>query len=99
MCPGQLFPFKISDILSYITTIVIEWHSLGIHLNMPCHILEEIRANNPHNIIGCKEQMISKWMDYESLAAPSCWWLLLKAIKSLGKNLIAKNIEEKHGRL
>ena len=99
MYADQLFPLKISDILSHVKSVVTEWHSLGIHLNMPYHILEGIRANNPHNILACKEQMISKWMDEESLATPSCWWSLLKAVKTLGKNLIANNIEEKHGEL
>ena len=100
MCAGQLFPIKISDILTLITTIVTEWHSLGIYLQMPRHILEEIRADNPHNIVACKEQMISKWMDRESLVTPCCWWsLLLKAVRELGNNLIAKKIEEKYGKL
>ena len=65
---------------------------------MPSHILEEIRANNPHNIVACKEQMISKWMDRDLQATPSCWWSLVKAIKGLGKNLIAKKIEDDYSK-
>ena len=99
MHAGRLFPLKISDILSHITTIVAEWHSLGIHLNMPYHVIEEIQANNPRDIVACKEQMISKWMDRDLQAIPSCWWSLVKTIKDLGKNLIAKNIEDKYGKL
>ena len=96
---GQLFPLKICDILTHITSIVTEWHTLGIHLHLPSHVLGEIRANNPNNVIACKEQMISKWMDSESLASPSCWWSLVKATKGLGKNLIARKIEDDYGEL
>ena len=96
MCAGQLFAIKVSDILTLITTIVTEWHSLGIYLQMPCHILEEIRANNPHNIVACKEQMISKWMDGNSLATPICWWSLVKAIRDMDENIIAQKIKMDH---
>ena len=58
---GRLFPLKTSDILSHITTIVAEWHSLGIHLNMPYHVIEEIQANNPRDIVACKE--LSGWIE------------------------------------
>ena len=93
---GQLFPLKITDILSDITTIVDDWHSLGIHLKMPRHVLEEIKTDNP-KVVARKEQMISKWISGDSsMKTPSCWWSLVKAIKSMGENLIVKKIEKNH---
>ena len=95
---GRFFPLNIADILNYITIIVDNWEALGTQLSIPHHILAEIRANNPHNIVDCKEQMISKWVDSESLATPTCWWSLVKAAKDMNENLIAQQIENDHGK-
>ena len=83
---------------SYIVSIVENWEVLGTQLSVPQHILEAIRANNPRNVVACKTQMISKWMDSESLATPTCWWSLVKAAKDMDKNLIAQNIENDHSK-
>ena len=94
---GQLFPLSISDILGHIKTIVETWHSLGVYLNMPSHVLKEIRVDNPHSVVACKEQMISRWVSYHSLASPHCLWSLVKALKGIGENRVAKEIEDKYG--
>ena len=97
---GQLFPISTNDILKYIISIVENWEVLGTQLSVPQHILDEIRANNPHNVVACKTQMISKWMDSESLATPiaTCWWSLVKAVKDMDENVIAQNIENDHSK-
>ena len=98
---GQLFPLKLNDIISHITItggIVTEWHSLGIHLKMSSPVLEEIKANNPNNVVASRDQMISKWISGDSMKTPSCWWSLVKAVRGMGKNGIAKNIEDNHGK-
>ena len=91
---GQFFSINIDDILQYIVNIVDNWEVLGMYLNLPHHILAEIRANNPHNIVACKEQMISKWMYEESLATPSCWWSLVKAAKDMDETVIANKLKK-----
>ena len=98
MSVGQFFSINTDDILKYIITIVDNWEMLGTQLSIPHHILAEIRANNPHNIVACKEQMISKWMDSESLATPTCWWSLVKTAKDMNENLIAQRIENDHSK-
>ena len=95
---GQFFSINIDTILKYIVKIVDTWEALGTQLGIPHHILAEIRANNPHNIVACKEQMISKWMDSESLVAPACWWSLVKAAKVMDENVIAQQIENDHSK-
>ena len=95
---GQLFPISTDDILKYILSIVENWEVLGTQLSLPQHILDEIRANNPRNVVACKTQMISKWMDSESLTTPICWWSLVKAAKDMDENLIAQNIENDHSK-
>ena len=95
---GQFFPINIDDILKYIVNIVDNWEVIGTQLNLPGHNLAEIRANNPHNIVACKEQMISKWMDEESLATPSCWWSLVKGAKDMDETVIAQQIEKDHSK-
>ena len=97
---GQLFLISTDNILKYIVSIVENWEVLGTQLSVPQHILDEIRANNPHNVVVCKTQMISKWMDSESLATPiaTCWWSLVKAVKDMDENLIAQTIENDHSK-
>ena len=94
---------NIAEILKYIVCIVVNWEELGTQLDIPQDILAEIRANNPHNVVACKRQMISRWMesewmdsewmDSESLTEPSCWWSLVKATKDMDENVIAHSIE------
>ena len=98
MSVGLFFPINIADILKYIVTIVDNWEVLGTQLNVPHHVLVEIRANNPHSIVGCKEQMISRWMDSELLTTPSCWWSLVKAAKDMNENVIVQYIENDHSK-
>ena len=64
---------------------------------MPSHVLEEIRVDNSHSVVACKEQMISRWVNYHSLASPHCLWSLVKALKGIGENRVAKEIEDKYG--
>lgn len=61
-------------------------------------VLNEISANNPRDIVACKEQMMSRWMSRDSMATPPCWWMLVKAIERMGKNLVAKRIKKVHGK-
>ena len=65
---------------------------------MQYYVLDEIGTNNPRDIVACKEQMMSRWISRDSLATPSCWWMLVKAIESMGKNLIVKQIKKVHGK-
>jgi hypothetical protein len=95
---GQLFPISAEDILQYVVSIVENWEVLGTQLSVPQHILEEIRTNNPRNVVACKAKMISKWMNSESLATPTCWWSLVKAAKDMDENLIAQFIEKDHSK-
>jgi hypothetical protein len=95
---GQLFPISADDILKYIVSIVENWEELGMQLSVPQHILDEIRVNNPRNVVACKTQMISKWMDRELLATPHCWWSLVKAAKDMDENVIAQKIENDHSK-
>ena len=62
-------------------------------------VLDEISANNPQDVVACKEQMILRWMSRDSLATPSCWWMLVKAIERMGHNLVAKQIKKMQGKL
>ena len=71
---------------------------MGTQLNLPHHILVEIRVNNPRNVVACKKQMISGWMASESLATPACWWSLVEAAKDMDENVIAQNIENDHSK-
>ena len=95
---GLFFPINIADILKYIVSIVENWEILGTQLSIPHHILVEIRANNPHNIVACKEQMISRWIDSESLTTPCCWWSLVKAAKDMDENVIVQRIKTNHSK-
>ena len=60
--------------------------------------MEEICVNNPQNVRACKEKMISVWMN-ETKATPSSWFVLVKALKSIGMNGVARKIRSDFGRL
>ena len=93
---GQIFPIDVNDILRFIKSLIREWRSIGIGLYLSYDTLEEIAANNPQNVRGCLTTMIIKWMNTSS-AAPPCWWLLVKALKSIDQHGAVRKITSKYG--
>ena len=46
ICAGFYFSIKTSTILQYIEEVVVEWEALGLALQLPYHIIEEIKMDH-----------------------------------------------------
>ena len=71
-------------------TGVLDWHTLGIKLGIPDHSLAEIRINySAYGIDRQKQEMITKWLEYDTEAS---WDKLANALKEMGKHVAAARI-------
>ena len=71
-------------------TEVSDWHTLGIKLGIPDHSLREIRINySAYGIGRQKQEMITKWLEYDTEAS---WDKLANALKEMGKRVAASKI-------
>ena len=69
---------------------VLDWHTLGIKLGIPDHSLAEIRINyRAYGIGRQKQEMITKWLEYDTEAS---WDKLANALKEMGKHVAAAKI-------
>ena len=72
-----------------------KWRDLGVKLLEPSlidrRVLEVIAADHPHSVEGCCKNMFEKWLTTQ--VDPS-WNQLIEALKSIGLNYIASQIEE-----
>ena len=68
----------------------LEWHTLGIKLDLPVHTLREIEIN--YSAIGVhrqRQEMITKWLEYDTEAS---WDKLANALKEMEKHVVATTI-------
>ena len=85
--------FKLKHILIAVKDVATEWHELGLHLDLPEHILKPIDSNP--DVEGHLRMMLSKWLGYDPKAS---WDKLANALNTMGKNAIAANIRSKYVR-
>ena len=71
-------------------TGVLDWHTLGIKLDIPDHSLAEIRIDySAYGIDRQKQEMITKWLEYDTEAS---WDKLANALEEMGKHVAANKI-------
>ena len=78
---------ELKDLLIAVKDIV-NWHDLGLHLNLPEAKLASI-ATHP-DIEGHRRMMLSEWLQFDSEAS---WEKLATALNKIGKNAIAANVK------
>ena len=88
--PSEL-EFKLKHILTAVKDVATEWHELGLHLDLPEHILKLIGSSPDFE--GHLRMMLSKWLDYDLKAS---WDKLANALNTMGKNVLAENIRSKY---
>lgn len=88
--PSEL-EFKLKHILTAVKDVATEWHELGLHLDLPEHILKLIGSSPDFE--GHLRMMLSKWLDYGLKAS---WDKLANALNTMGKNVLAENIRSKY---
>ena len=73
-----------------ILTEVLDWHTLGTKLGLPDYTLEAVQIDyNAYGIGRQREEMITKWLDYDTEAS---WDKLANALKEMGNHVEAKKI-------
>jgi len=71
-------------------TNVLDWHHLGVKLDLPVHSLKEIRVNySAYGTGRQKQEMITKWLEYDTEAS---WNKLANALKEMGQHVAAIKI-------
>ena len=90
----NLFPIDFGSVLHYLKDIVKPLFDLGLHLKIPQGVLEAIESNHPSDADRRTREVVRAWMS--SSLDPPCWWHLVEALKEIGKNATANEIEEEH---
>ena len=69
---------------------VLDWHNLGVKLDLPVQFLQEIKVNYSAYGTGReKQEMITTWLEYDTEAS---WDKLANALKEMGKHVTASKI-------
>ena len=85
-------------VLEYIEDVVMEWEALGLALQLPYKVIEEIKMDKDD--MGSKrKELIRRWMNSPEMCGPACWWLLVKALEdnTVKVNALAARIRAELG--
>ena len=69
-------------------TDVTDWYGLGVHLSLPRHMLDTIKAERLPVQESMRETLM-KWLDYDPEAS---WEKLTSALEAIGKRAVAENV-------
>ena len=72
---------------------VVEWKSLGVHLDISPAMLQEICVNNRGQVGDCKFAMVSVWLSSDKACS---WRKLIDALKSLRLLALAEEIKKQY---
>ena len=68
---------------------VTEWYDLGVHLALPIHMLDTIKAEGLP-VQESMREMLKKWLDYDPEAS---WEKLASALKAIDKKAVADSVQ------
>ena len=91
-----LFPITIASVLDYLKDIVDELYMLGLYLNVPSGILNDLDVNFPTDIDRRRRELVKGWLN--SSAEPACWWRLVEALRKAQNIVLAEHIKETYGK-
>ena len=84
LCP--LVPLLIKAIEA-----LLDWHNLGLYLDVPLHTLKTIAMNHPGDVVGCRVAMVETWLKTNPSAT---WEDVMEAIGKLSDMAIAQTIKQ-----
>ena len=89
---------KASTVLEYIEDVVMEWEALGLALQLPYKVIEEIKMDKI-DMESKRKELIRRWMNSPEPCGPACWWLLVKALEdnTVKMNALAARIRAELG--
>ena len=74
---------------------MLDWHNLGVKLDLPVQLLQEIKVNySAYGTGRQKQEMITTWLEYDTEAS---WDKLANALKEMGKHVAANKIWNTYG--
>ena len=92
----SLFPIDFLSIHHLLKNVVDKVYDLGLELKVPYHTLEALETNFPTDVVKRRREMVKGWMS--STHHPPCWWHLVQALKRIGMNALAEEIQEEHSK-
>ena len=90
----SLFPLHFLSVHHLLKNVVDKVYDLGLELKVPYHTLEELETNFPTDVVKRRREMVKGWMS--STHHPPCWWHLVQALKRIGMNALAEEIQREH---
>ena len=92
----SLFPIHFSSVLHLLKNVVDKVYDLGLELKVPHHTLKALETNFPTDLVRRRREMVNGWIS--STHHPPCWWHLVQALKRIGMNALAEEIQRKHSK-
>ena len=92
----SLFPIDFLSVHHLLENVVDKVYDLGLELKVPYHKLEELETNFPTDVVKRRREMVKGWMS--STHHPPCWWHLVQALKRIGMNALAEEIQREHSK-
>ena len=92
----SLFPIDFLSVHHLLKNVVDKVYDLGLELKVPYHTLEELETNFPTDVVKRRREMVKGWMS--STHHPPCWWHLVQALKRIGMNALAEEIQREHSK-
>ena len=93
---NSFFPIDFLSVHHLLKDVVDKVYRLGLELKVPYHILEELEANFPTDVVKRRRKIVKGWMC--STHHPPCWWHLVQALKRIGMNALAEEIQREHSK-
>ena len=92
----SLFPIDFLSVHHLLKNVVNKVYDLGLELKVPYHKLEELETNFPTDVVKRRREMVKGWMS--STHHSPCWWHLMQALKRIGMNALAGEIQTEHSK-
>ena len=92
----SLFPIDFLSVHHLLKNVVHKVYDLGLELKVPYHTLEALETNFPTDVVKRRREVVKGWMS--STHHPPCWWHLVQALKRIGMNALAEEIQREHSK-
>ena len=98
-CIPFTFAPAVDDLRELLSVLegVTEWHELGLHLGVKESALETIESGF-RNPVDAKREMLKLWLKQDDqipdAGLGATWRTLIKALRTMGYNVLAKQIED-----
>ena len=85
---------ELKDLTGALNKVASEWKRLGVNLEIPEGMLNNIAADYPHKSEDCLLEMLKEWLKRQD--APPSWATIVDAVESLGYKQLGSELKEKY---